>query len=185
MGSKSRKECILQAIDPCGASLLATSHDLQQTISSEVPISTTMAPSNKLKDFETVFPKLVKDLEENANQYNVPEEALKWYSDVRPSCFSTSPGPIPYIAQYNPFTQVLRLSPFSVPLPQHRRREMQPRPFRPRLHLPPPLPAPRRKRILPHRDPRLAHRAPTGLLPRLGRHHGLFHHAPWPTLLVP
>ena len=51
----------------------------------EEPISTTATttpPSNKLKDFEAVFPKLVKDLEDNAKQYNIPEDALKWYSNV-------------------------------------------------------------------------------------------------------
>ena len=47
------------------------------------PTTTTIMPlSNKLKDFEAVFPKLVKDLEDNANQYNIPEDALKWYSNV-------------------------------------------------------------------------------------------------------
>lgn len=48
----------------------------------EEPVPTTMPQSNKLKDFETVFPKLVKDLEENAKQYNMPEDNLKWYSNV-------------------------------------------------------------------------------------------------------
>ena len=43
---------------------------------------TTMPSSNKLKDFEAVFPKLVKDLEDNVIQYNIPEDALKWYSNV-------------------------------------------------------------------------------------------------------
>lgn len=61
---------------------LPTSQKSQQATDNEVPISTPTSSSNKLKDFETVFPKLVKDLEENARQYNLPEEALKWYTDV-------------------------------------------------------------------------------------------------------
>lgn len=68
---------------------LATPQNLQQATDGEVPIPTTMSSSNKLKDFEAVFPKLLKDLEENAKQYNIPEEALRWYSDVR----SKSPTP--------------------------------------------------------------------------------------------
>lgn len=48
----------------------------------EEPIPTNTPSSNKLKDFEAVFPKLVKDLEDNAKQYNIPEDALKWYSNV-------------------------------------------------------------------------------------------------------
>lgn len=63
---------------------LATSQKSQQVTEREVPISTTVSSSNKLKEFETVFPGLVKDLEENAKQYKIPEEALKWYSDVCP-----------------------------------------------------------------------------------------------------
>ena len=61
---------------------LATSQKSQQVTEREPPISSTMSSSNKLKEFETVFPRLVKDLEENAKQYKIPEEALKWYSDV-------------------------------------------------------------------------------------------------------
>lgn len=67
---------------------LPTSQKSQQATDNKVPPSITNPSSNKLKDFETVFPKLVKDLEENAKQYNIPEEALKWYSDVCPSCSS-------------------------------------------------------------------------------------------------
>ncbi|KAM0796946.1 farnesyl pyrophosphate synthetase [Usnea florida] len=60
---------------------LPTSQKIQQESDGEVPSPTTKAPSNKLKDFEAVFPKLVQDLEENAKQYKIPEEALKWYSN--------------------------------------------------------------------------------------------------------
>lgn len=62
---------------------LPASHKLQQNPDHEVPNPTTTSSSDKLKDFETVFPKLVKDLEANVKQYNIPEEALKWYIDVR------------------------------------------------------------------------------------------------------
>ena len=65
---------------------------MQGTTDGEVPTPTTaMSPSNKLKDFEAVFPKLVKDLEEHAKQYNIPEEALKWYSDVCFHALSSNP----------------------------------------------------------------------------------------------
>lgn len=62
---------------------LPTPQKIQQATDGEVPNPTTIAPSNKLQDFEAVFPKLVKDLEDNAKQYKIPEEALKWYSNVR------------------------------------------------------------------------------------------------------
>lgn len=74
---------------------LATSHKSQQDVDGEVPASTTVSSSNKLKDFEAVFPKLVKDLEEHAKQYNIPEEALKWYSNVCFLALSTVPSPAP------------------------------------------------------------------------------------------
>lgn len=62
---------------------LPASQKSQQNPDNEVPNPTTTSSSDKLKDFETVFPKLVKDLEANVKQYNIPEEALKWYIDVR------------------------------------------------------------------------------------------------------
>ena len=59
------------------------SHEATENQKQIQPIPTiTMPPSNKLKDFEAIFPKLVKDLEDNAKQYNIPEDALKWYSNV-------------------------------------------------------------------------------------------------------
>ena len=65
---------------------LPPSQKSHEATKNEKPIptttTTTMPPSNKLKDFEAVFPKLVKDLEDNAKQYNIPEDALKWYSNV-------------------------------------------------------------------------------------------------------
>ena len=69
---------------------LPTSQKIQQESDGEVPSPTTKPPSNKLKDFEAVFPKLVQDLEENAKQYKIPEEALKWYSNVRSQPLTSS-----------------------------------------------------------------------------------------------
>lgn len=36
-----------------------------------------------LKEFETVWPKLVEDLKEHCQQYKLPAQALKWFEDVR------------------------------------------------------------------------------------------------------
>ncbi len=36
-----------------------------------------------LKEFESVFPQLVEDLTQHCKQYGPPEDALKWYQDVR------------------------------------------------------------------------------------------------------
>ena len=75
---------------------LPTSQKSHQATENEKPVlSTTISPSNKLKDFEGVFPKLVKDLEENAKQYNIPQDNLKWYSDVFPPAPSSLSSPIP------------------------------------------------------------------------------------------
>ena len=41
-----------------------------------------MSSQDAKKKFEAVFPSLVEDLKENAKQYNLPENALKWYEDV-------------------------------------------------------------------------------------------------------
>lgn len=35
-----------------------------------------------LKDFESVFPKLVDDLSAQCKQYNLPANALEWYEKV-------------------------------------------------------------------------------------------------------
>lgn len=72
-----------QSIDPYKMSFLATSHKSQHVAGNEEPVSAPLSSADKLKEFETVFPKLVKDLEDNAKQYNLPEESLKWYRDVR------------------------------------------------------------------------------------------------------
>lgn len=41
-----------------------------------------------LKEFETVFPKLVEDLKEHCQKYNLPQTALTWFEEV---WLSTSP----------------------------------------------------------------------------------------------
>ncbi len=43
------------------------------------------------KDFEAVFPSLVEDLKENAKQYGIPADALKWYEDVSSSSLLLPP----------------------------------------------------------------------------------------------
>lgn len=35
-----------------------------------------------LKDFETVFPRLVDDLKEHCKKYNLPDQALNWFEKV-------------------------------------------------------------------------------------------------------
>lgn len=42
-----------------------------------------MAKTTTLKEFESVFPKLVEDLLDHAKKYNAPEQALKWFKAVR------------------------------------------------------------------------------------------------------
>ena len=69
---------------------LATPHKSQQVTENEEPVSVPLSSADKLKQFETVFPKLVKDLEDNAKQYNLPEENLKWYRNV---CSPAVPQP--------------------------------------------------------------------------------------------
>lgn len=40
--------------------------------------------STSLKDFESVFPKLVADLKEHCQKYKLPDQALNWFEQVRP-----------------------------------------------------------------------------------------------------
>jgi len=47
------------------------------------PNGHSMAPKANLKDFEAVFSSLIRDLTEHTKQYKTPENALKWYQDVR------------------------------------------------------------------------------------------------------
>lgn len=39
-----------------------------------------------LKEFESVFPKLVEDLKQECIKYKLPEQALTWFEKVRPTC---------------------------------------------------------------------------------------------------
>lgn len=41
-----------------------------------------MAKTTTLKEFESVFPKLVEDLLDHAKQYKLPEEFVNWYKAV-------------------------------------------------------------------------------------------------------
>jgi farnesyl diphosphate synthase len=41
-----------------------------------------MAKTTTLKEFESVFPKLVEDILDHAKQYNLPEEFVQWYKTV-------------------------------------------------------------------------------------------------------
>lgn len=53
-----------------------------------------------LKEFEAIFPSLVEDLSQHAISYSLPENALKWYQDVRKhSLFST----LSYHSRFNYF----------------------------------------------------------------------------------
>lgn len=47
-----------------------------------------MAKATTLKEFESVFPKLVEDLLDHAKKYSLPQEFVEWYKAV-----STSPKP--------------------------------------------------------------------------------------------
>lgn len=38
-----------------------------------------MAKTTTLKEFESVFPKLVEDILDHAAQYKLPEEFVKWF----------------------------------------------------------------------------------------------------------
>lgn len=44
-----------------------------------------MAKTTTLKEFESVFPKLVEDLLDHAKTYKLPEEFVAWYKAVRTS----------------------------------------------------------------------------------------------------
>ena len=45
-------------------------------------IDINMAKTTTLKEFESVFPKLVEDILDHAKQYNLPEEFVQWYKAV-------------------------------------------------------------------------------------------------------
>lgn len=39
-----------------------------------------------IRDFDTIFPKLMDDLIEHAKEYGVPPDTLNWYHKVLPHC---------------------------------------------------------------------------------------------------
>lgn len=39
-----------------------------------------------LKEFEAVFPSLAEDLSQHATTFKLPENALKWFQEVRIPC---------------------------------------------------------------------------------------------------
>jgi len=41
-----------------------------------------MAKATTLKEFESVFPKLVEDLLDHTKKYNLPDEFVQWYKAV-------------------------------------------------------------------------------------------------------
>jgi farnesyl diphosphate synthase len=41
-----------------------------------------MAQATTLKEFESIFPKLVEDILTHARQYNLPEDFANWYYKV-------------------------------------------------------------------------------------------------------
>ena len=41
-----------------------------------------MAKTTTLKEFESIFPKLVEDLLAHAKTYKLPEEFVEWYKNV-------------------------------------------------------------------------------------------------------
>jgi hypothetical protein len=47
----------------------------------DLPRHTANMPTT-LKQFESVFPKLVADLKQHAEQYKLPTQALKWFEEV-------------------------------------------------------------------------------------------------------
>jgi farnesyl diphosphate synthase len=42
-----------------------------------------MAKTTTLREFESIFPKLVEDILEFAKKYNLPEDFVDWYKRVR------------------------------------------------------------------------------------------------------
>lgn len=82
--------------------------------------------SSALKTFETVFPKIIADLSQHAQQYGLPENALKWYEDVSPPPRLVPPS---WLIPADPVAQI-----------QHHGRKMQSRHVGRRHHPDPPRP---------------------------------------------
>ena len=49
-----------------------------------------------LKEFEAVFPTLVKDMKEHCQSYKLPEQALTWFEQVRRDCLISRQLSIPH-----------------------------------------------------------------------------------------
>lgn len=72
-----------------------------------------------LKEFESVWPRIVADLEAHCKSYKLPQQPLDWFVQVR----RIPPGPSRPLSVSPALTRDLR----SVPQLQHSRRKMQPR----------------------------------------------------------
>lgn len=65
------------------ASLTYNIFDQVQLLNNGLPKSEIkMAKTTTLKEFESVFPKLVEDLLAHAKTYNLPDEFVNWYKAV-------------------------------------------------------------------------------------------------------
>jgi hypothetical protein len=65
------------------ASLTYNIFDQLQLLNNGLPKSAIkMAKTTTLKEFESVFPKLVEDLLAHAKTYNLPDEFVNWYKAV-------------------------------------------------------------------------------------------------------
>lgn len=45
-----------------------------------------MAKATTLREFESIFPKLVEDILAHSRQYNLPEDFVNWYRKVGILC---------------------------------------------------------------------------------------------------
>ena len=116
-----------------------------------------MAKTTTLKEFESVFPKLVEDLLDHAKSYKLPEEFVNWYKAVGvTSCPLQSCELI-----MSPVSQC-----------QHHWRKVQPWNVCSRLGFHAARSPPLRRAILPGRYFRMDDRAPTGFLSGIGRYYG-------------
>lgn len=66
---------------PIFGQLFKAPKDLRR-IGDAIMVTSGESKEGKRKDFEAVFPSLVEDLKQNATQYGIPAEALKWYEEV-------------------------------------------------------------------------------------------------------
>lgn len=66
---------------PISEQLFKAPKDLRR-IGDAIMVTSGESKEGKREDFEAVFPSLVEDLKQNATQYGIPAEALKWYEEV-------------------------------------------------------------------------------------------------------